>query len=69
MSGDFSMSGDSNGETNLEPTTQSVFDPEASGESPSEGAPADNAGDSGLPQQTRLDLEIGPPSSRASSPP
>jgi molecular chaperone GrpE len=51
MSGDFSMSGDSNGETNLEPTTQSVFDPnaEASGESPSEGAPADNAGDSGLP--------------------
>ena len=53
MSGDFSMSGDSNGETNLEPTTQSVFDPtgEAFGEAeaPSEGAPADNAGDSGLP--------------------
>ena len=49
MSGDFSMSGDSNGETNLEPTTQSVFDAKASGESPSEGAPADNAGDSGLP--------------------
>jgi molecular chaperone GrpE len=51
MSGDFSMSGDSNGETNLEPTTQSVFDPngEASGEGPSEGAPAETAGDSGLP--------------------
>ena len=51
MSGDFSMSGDSNGETNLEPTTQNVFDPhgEASGEGPAEGAPADSAGDPGLP--------------------
>jgi molecular chaperone GrpE len=51
MSGDFSMSGDSNGETNLEPNSQSVLDPtgETSGESPSEGAPADIATDSGLP--------------------
>ena len=51
MSGDFSMSGDSNGETNLEPNTRSVFDPtgEASGEIPPEGAPADSGGDAGLP--------------------
>ena len=51
MSGDFSMSGDSNGETNLEPNTQGGFDPngEASGESPSDGAPGENAAESGLP--------------------
>ena len=51
MSGDSSMSGDSNGETNLEPNPQSVFDSnaEAPAESPSEGAPAENAGESGSP--------------------